>query len=274
MFCLRIDLDTAYATPAALENLLPVLKDNDAVASFFIPMGGESNLLEIARTRGKGPKMPSAHHLPKRELLRMALLPRNYAHANQALLKNAISQGNVVGCHGWKHREWTRSLDELDLQNTFLKMVSKYEQLFGRKPLSFAAPGFRWNEEVLRKLDEFGFKTAGDLPGNKPFRPAVGGIVHDKKYKCVQVPVNMRADDTRPLIEWLSLQGKREEEIVRACCKHIAEKEKKHGYACMYAHDFFECKINFPIVKRIVEFVSRQGIEFATVEQAAKAFVK
>jgi len=233
-------------------------------------MGGESTLLELVRTRGSGPKMPSAHKLPKRELLRMIALPKNYAQENKELLKKAMRNGSSVGCHGWKHREWTRALDKMDVKHTFEKMVSKYAELFGKKPTCFAAPGFRFNDEVLRQLDAFGFACAGDLPGDKPFRATLQG----KKLSCVQVPANIRAEDTRPLIESLALQGKSEKQIVAECCKQIAVKEKKFGFACMYAHDFFECKVNFPIVQEIVEFVAREGIEFATMEKAARAFVR
>lgn len=265
MFCLRVDLDTAYATPAALENLLPVLRDNNAVASFFIPMGGESNLVELFKTRGKGAQMPKAHSLPKKELLRMLLKPKNYAEENAETLRQAMRQGCTVGCHGWKHREWTRSLETLDVKKTFEKMTEKYVELFGVKPRCFAAPGFRSNGEVLKQLDAFGFKCAGDLEGQRPFRPVVNG----RKFKCVQAPVNIRAVDSRPLIEWLALRGKSDSEILRECRREILEKEKKFGYACMYAHDFFECKASFPLVRQVVEFVAREGIEFASVEKAA-----
>ncbi len=266
MFCLRIDLDTAHSTPAALKNLLPVLEENRAKASFFIPLGGESNLLEIAATRGKGPKMASAHPLPKRELLRMAFSPKNYAEENKELLLGAIKKGSVVGCHGWKHREWTRSLETLDLRQAFAKMVSKYEELFGFSPTAFAAPGFRWDERVLGALDGHGFACGGELPGDRPFRPALG----NRRFVHAQVPVNIIGRQARPLVEDLALEGNEDAQIVEAIVERIFEKLDGYGYACFYAHDYFECHLKFLIMKKIVERLAQSGVRFSTVEDAAR----
>jgi|GEM_PF-1988738 len=286
MFGLRVDLDSAYGTARGLPNLLEILSNHGANASIFVPMGGETGLIELlktsslfsnkaknksgeydsAQTGNSTTPLPAGYSLPLAEKVRIALAPKNYAEENANLLALAQSKGCLIGCHGWKHREWTRSLPTLDVAETFDKMEKKYAQLFGRTPTAFAAPGFKWDLRALAQLDKRAYACAGDLAGETPFRPIIG----ETTFKCVQAPVNIRAADSKPIIESLAIQGASDEKIVQTACDSIAQKMGRHGYACMYAHDYFECTVKPKVLEQIVAFVEKQGYGFATIEQAAQ----
>ncbi len=262
MFALRVDIDSRYGLLHGVPNLLDALRKHDARASFYIPMGGESTPMELLQYRGGQRGAMGGVKLPKAELLRMTLLPRNFAQENAAMLSDLMAQDHTLGVHGYKHRAWTRALDRIDVQRHVLLATAKYTELFGRRPASFASPAFNANESVLKALDSNGYAVASDLDGRAAFRPVVNGTA----YGCVQVPITLKMPNTDPLIEAFSLQGLSDDAVAERVCGMIDGIEAEGGLATLYCHDFFEGVHKPHIISAILAHVKKQGYEESTLE--------
>ncbi|MFH0713561.1 MAG: polysaccharide deacetylase family protein [Candidatus Micrarchaeota archaeon] len=267
VFCFRVDIDSAYGMRNGVPNILDLLRKLDIPATFFVVTGGESGLFELVRyPRTNLPNAAAGVKLPASEIVRMLVAPYNFAVKHADTLRDAMKNGHEVGCHGWKHREWTRALNRIDVNDRFSKITRVFNETFGFAPLCFAAPAFQTNLAVLAALDKFGFQAAGDLDGNAPFHPIVG----ETHFRHVQVPVTLKDAYTRPLIEGLHFDGYSDAAIVREITKRIAEQEQQFGFSCFYCHDVFEGINKFNLLKDVLTFVKLEGIETATITQVAK----
>ncbi|OIO26058.1 hypothetical protein AUJ14_02840 [Candidatus Micrarchaeota archaeon CG1_02_55_22] len=264
MFSLRIDIDSRYGLLHGLPNILESLRRHDVKASFFIPTGGESSLADLFRYRGGSRGAMGGVSLPKQEILRMALLPRNFAEENAGWLKdNLIAQGHELGVHAFKHRAWTRALDKIDAAEHVRLATLAFTKIFGFKPSSFAAPAYRTSLAVLEALDREGYVCAGDLPGEHAFHPIIG----KKRFNHVQVPVNLRQPSTDPLIESFSSQGMSDDAVISQVCRRI---DDAGDYAVLYGHDYFEGAVRPKILDAVLGHVKKQGLQTKTMSQIAR----
>lgn len=264
MFALRVDIDTRKCLRKGVPILLDLLKKYKIKASFYIPVGGESTILELLRHRKNEPPRETIPKLTKLELLRMIIAPKNFAEENKHILKRILREGHELGVHGWKHREWSCSLDKIDVDDRFSKMVKKYESLLGRKPRSFAAPDFKTNERVLQALDEFNFIVASDLEGDEPFHPKMGKIT----LKHVQVPITIKGENNLPIIEYLALKRRSDEEIVNTVIKEI----ERRKLATFYIHPSFEVLQKLDVLENILRYVHENDIKTETFLEIAREF--
>lgn len=266
VFVFRVDIDSAYGLRNGVPRILELLSKLDFKASFFVVMGGETGILEILKQRNKAAGGIPGVKLPLWEITRILAAPYNFAEKHADILHDAIENGHEVGCHGWKHREWTRALDEIDIRHRFKEMSSVYEKMFASLPKLFTAPGFRTNLKVLECLDEFNYLCAGDLDGVRPFKP----IVNERKFSHVQVPVTLKDKRTRPLIEGLCLDGYSDESIAKIITNEIKKQEHQSGFACFYCHDLFEGVTKLNLLEQVLTFVKNEDIETATMSEVAR----
>ena len=92
-FALRIDVESQKGIVEGIPRILDLLKEFDFKASFYLTMGGESNLLELIKYRGglktageRGIKIFSL-----KEKIRMALFPKDFVRNNINILKRIIA---------------------------------------------------------------------------------------------------------------------------------------------------------------------------------------
>lgn len=248
-FTLRIDLESDKGIKEGVPKLLNLLKKYNIKASFYLSMGGESNLSEILKHRSNlktsGERKIKLWSL--KEKARMAFIPRDFVNKNKKILKRILDEEHELGLHGWKHREWTRSLEKIDLENTIKKSMNKYIRLFGEKPLSFASPGFNVNDKVLKILEKNNIKFMSDFPGEKA-----------KKYgKIKNIPMTILGKDKMPIIEYLVSRGKSDEEILEIMKKEIEKKE----ISSFYIHGMFEGRFKIKLLEDIFKFIKRRKIK-------------
>lgn len=246
-FTLRVDLESDKGIKA-VPKLLDLLKKYDLKASFYIVMGGESNLFEILKYRRKletaGERKIKIWSLKNK--LRMVLLPKDFVIQNKHILKRILAEGHELGLHGWKHREWTRGLDNIDIEKRIIKAKRKYGKIFGKKPTSFASPGFNINKEVISILEKQEIKYFSDLPGKKV-----------KKYgKIKNVPLTILGKNKTPIIEYLVGESKTDEEIIKILKKEISEKE----IASFYIHGLFEVRHKLSLLEQVFKFIKNKKI--------------
>lgn len=258
-FSLRIDIDTRKGLKKGVPFLRRLSNKFNVDFSYYIPIGGESNLIELMKYRGNNSSF-SNKYIPKLnffEKLRMVLKPVNFFQKNADLLKELRNEGNEVGVHGFKHREWTRSIDKLNLSKIFEKIETSYMEVFDDKPKSFAAPGFITNEKVLSKLDEFNYCCASDLENKTPFIP--------NDFNHVQVPITMKHGRT-PFIEYHRLRGKTDHEIMK-----IFEKKLSNSFSSMYIHPAYEAIKERDLLKKMIKMLDKKGIEVKTIIEVANS---
>lgn len=266
VFCFRIDIDSAYGMRNGVPNILELLRKLDILATFFVVTGGETGIVDILSGGKRVTEGAAGVKLPPLEIARILVAPYNFAIKHADTLTEAVKNGHEIGAHGWKHREWTRALDGIDVNDRFSKITHVFNETFGFAPMCFAAPAFKTNAAVLNALDRFQFQAAGDLNGSVPFHPVVG----ETHFKHVQVPVTLKDQYTRPLIEGLHFDGYSDDSIVKTITSQITEQEKQFGFSCFYCHDVFEGINKLNLLKDVLTFVKLEGIETATITQVAK----
>lgn len=248
-FTLRVDLESYRGIKEGLPRLLDLLKKYNLKASFYLVMGGESNIFEILRHRKK---LVSSDERKIRiwtlkDKIRMILFPIDFVKANKKILKRILDEGHELGIHGWKHRAWTRGLNEINIEKHLLKSIKKYENIFGEKPLSLAAPGFNTNEKVLKILEKNGIKFISDFQDESP-----------RYYgEMKNIPMTILGEKKTPIIEYLISLGKKDDEILEIIKSKINSKK----LSSFYIHDLFEARFKRNLLEEIFKFVKEDKIK-------------
>lgn len=258
-FVLRVDLESQRGISRGLPKLLDLLMKHDIKASFYLTMGGESNLLDIMKYNGRvsGVGERGIRVFSFFEKLRIALLPVDFVRRNISVLKRILDEGHELGIHGWKHRRWTRGLDKINIDSEVGLAMEKYTSLFGLKPRSFTSPAFRINKEVLSVLNNQGIKVISDLPGTHPSE--VSGT------EIINVPITVMGRENTPVIEDLVVRGYSDEKIL----DHLKKEMKKKKLFVMYIHCLYECVDKIELLDKILEHVKKEKIPTKTIEQVA-----
>ena len=252
-FTLRIDLESDKGIKEGVPKLLDLLKKYNIKTSFYLSMGGESNVLEVLKYRNKL-KSSSERKIKLwslKDKLRMGFFPKDFVKENKKILKRILNEGHELGLHGWKHREWTRGLKKINLKNTISKSIKKYKSIFNETSISFACPGFNVNNKVLEVLEKNNIKFISDFSGNKP-----------KKYgKIKNIPITIQGKNKMPIIEYLVSIGKKDEEILEIMKKEIMKKE----LASFYIHGMFEARFKLKILEEIFKFIKKNKIKIKRI---------
>lgn len=125
--------------------------------------------------------------------------PKLISAAGAPALRALRSSSQEVGLHGWDHAAWQDDIEKWTAAELFEQTSNSaltFEQLFGRKPISTAAPGWRMTPRLLRMHDAYGFEYASDCRGVSPFLPVVDG----RTFRTIQVPLTLPTLD-----EWLAM---------------------------------------------------------------------
>lgn len=248
IFTLRVDLESFKGIKEGVPKLLDLLKKYNLKASFYLTMGGESNIFGILKY---GRKLKSSGERKIRiwslkEKLRMVLFPRDFVKENKKILKRILKEGHELGLHGWKHREWTRGLEKINIEKSINKSIKKYVKIFRKNPISFLSPGSNVNNKVLEILEKNKIKFISDFPGEKP-----------KFYgKIKNIPITIQGKNKTPIIEYLFSEGKNDEEILDIIKKEIEKKE----LASFYIHGMFEARFKIKLLEEIFKFIKRNKI--------------
>lgn len=248
-FTLRVDLESDKGIKMGLPKLLNLLGKYKMKASFYLVMGGESNIFELLRYRKKlsssGERKIRVWSL--RDKAKMALLPKKFVRTNKKILRRILEEGHELGIHGWKHRAWTRNLNNIDIQKHILKAKNEYARIFNQQPISFAAPGFNTNRKVLEVLEKSGIKFMSDFPGDT--LRFYGNIKN--------IPMTINGKNRMPIIEYLVGEGKKDDEILKIIEKEIKEKK----LASFYIHGLFEARFKIGLLEKIFKYVRKEKIK-------------
>lgn len=268
----RFDVDSVRCCRVGIPRLMDAADRLGVRFTFFLNLGRTFNwrhtLRHVARKQTRrvaptasGPvSMPTLAKLGAVGVLETMLLNPWLGKRFRTVFGRLFDAGHELGLHGGTdHALWQRALDELSdrqLDALLRPAYESFERDYG-KPQGLASSGFRFDDRVLSLTDSYGFAYGSDMPGEKPFRPSVGG----RELDHYQVPVNVVGDGTVPLVEQMLALGRADGEIVRSAADAI----RKRDFALMYGHPFVE-GVRADLIERIVGEV-RETHEVVTVQE-------
>jgi len=190
---LKIDVCTFDGLRVGVPAMLRLLDRHGVRASFFVAVGPDTTgravlrllrpgfLAKMWRTRAVG-----TYGL--RTILSGTLLPpRHTGRRLVPLLRAVVVAGHELAVHGYDHRRWQDCVPRMDageVRGEIGKAVSVYQEVVGRPPRGFGAPGWQVSVASLRAVDEMGFTYASDTRGTQPFFPRVAG----RAVRTLQLP--------------------------------------------------------------------------------------
>lgn len=186
-FVLKVDVDTHVGLREGAPRLLDLFARHDIRASWFVTMGPDRtgrSILRVFRQKGFLAKMlrsgaPSLY--PMSTMLRGTLLPSIPVVATQPGRLEAIDrEGHELGIHGYDHVYWHDDLTRMSraaVDDQVGRAAALFEEILGRRPDCFAAPGWQCTANSLRATDALGLRLRSDTRGMRPYWPAVGDYV-------------------------------------------------------------------------------------------------
>ena len=206
MLGLRIDVCTHEGLRLGVPNLLSLLARWGVKASFFVALGPDRSGRAVFRALRPGflTKMWRTRAIRTygwRTILSGTLLPARQAVDCTDILQAIPAAGHELAVHGYDHRRWQdglQRLTEAEIREEMAQAVAIYQEVTGRRPNGFGAPGWQCNATSLSLVDEVGFAYASDSRGRQPFYPSLEGV----RYRTLQLPTTLPTLD-----EVLGLDG-------------------------------------------------------------------
>jgi peptidoglycan/xylan/chitin deacetylase (PgdA/CDA1 family) len=194
VIALKVDVDTYVGTRDGVPRLLAIMEEAGIRATFYFSMGPDNSGKAVRRifTR-KGflkkmlrTKAPSMYGL--RTLLYGTLLPAPQIAASfPQVLRQTAEAGHEVGIHCWDHVKWHDYLPWFPKPVTAMelgKASALFQEIFGRRAATTAAPGWTVSADSLEIQDAMGLAYCSDSRGSHPFFP----VMADRRFATLQVP--------------------------------------------------------------------------------------
>lgn len=190
---LKVDVDTFIGTRDGVPNLLRILEQFGIRATFYFSLGPDNSGKAIRRIFRKGflekmlrTRAPSMYGL--RTMLYGTLLPPpNIGERLPGELLRTKLAGHEVGIHCWDHVKWHDYLPRFSRQTTFRELSQAstiFEEIFGCRSLTTAAPGWTVTADSLEIQDSMGLTHCSDVRGASPFFPVMDG----RRFTTLQIP--------------------------------------------------------------------------------------
>ncbi|QLI82692.1 4-deoxy-4-formamido-L-arabinose-phosphoundecaprenol deformylase [Chitinibacter fontanus] len=202
LIALKIDVDTSVAIEIGLPKLIPVLRANQAGATFFWALGKEKNG-SLLRPMRYLRKVAGMSHVPIKQryglaaLLAGSLLPsRNLNRLAENAMRELTDEVFEHGVRPAQRHCWQASIVKMDsalTRDAYAETLAGFEKIMGQRPRSHAASGWQINRTALRLHQLHQLNYASDCRGQTPFWP----IVQGEYIRCPQLPV------TLPMLEEL-----------------------------------------------------------------------
>ncbi len=205
LLTLKIDVDTYRGTREGVPNLVRILKQYRANATFLFSLGPDHTGWALKRIFRPGffSKVSRTsvleHYGLKTVLYGVALPAPDIGKQCVAEMRAARDAGFECGIHTWDHIPWHDNVRRRDAAWTVRQMELAYQrfrEIFGHAPQTHGAAGWQMNEHAFAQLDAFGIAYSGDGraplteagaladPASGPHRLRIFG----KTSSCVQLP--------------------------------------------------------------------------------------
>ena len=194
LLALKVDVDTFIGTRDGVPALLATMDRFGIRATFYFSLGPDNSGKAIRRIftkKGFLKKMlrtraPSIYG-PK-TLMYGTLLPAPLIGARLPdVIRSVATAGHEVGIHCWDHVKWhdllpwfTKPVTAMELG----KASATFEEIFGRRARTTAAPGWTVSPDSLEVQDAMGLDYCSDSRGTAPFYPVMNG----RRFNTLQIP--------------------------------------------------------------------------------------
>lgn len=193
---LKIDVDTYRGTVQGVPQLVEILKDRGAGATFLFSLGPDHTGRAITRVfrsgfLGKVRRTSVLSHYGFRTLLYGTLLPApDIGRECARIMRETRDCGFEVGIHTWDHVLWQDKVGRSDAQWTRSQMdlaCERFEEIFGEPARIHGAAGWQMNRHAYRLTQRLGFSFCSDTRGTRPFVPVYEGEI----VACPQLPTTL-----------------------------------------------------------------------------------
>ena len=265
---LKVDVDTYAGTRDGVPRLIEILERFGIRATFYFSMGPDNSGKAIRRifTR-KGflakmlrTKAPAAYGL-KTMLYGTLLPPPQIAASFPGILRNTELAGHEVGIHCWDHVKWHDLLPWFPKPVTAMELgraSSLFEQIFGRRTRTTAAPGWTVSPDSLEIQDAMNLSYCSDSRGRTPFYPSMEG----RRFQTLQIPT------TWPTMD--EIIGENGITVATANDHYLSLLEP--GLNVHTIHAELEGGVLSDTFIDLLERLTGRGVRFATLAEAAAEF--
>ncbi len=205
---LKIDVDTYRGTREGVPNLVRILKQHQAGASFLFSLGKDHTGWAMRRAFRPGffkkvSRTSVLEHYGLKTLMYGVCLPApdigKHCIEEMRATKRA---GFECGIHCWDHVVWqdnVRRRGEAWTQKQMQLAYLRYQEIFGAPPKTFGAAGWQMNPHALAQLDHYGIQYASDsramLKADGSLANPVAGpyrMGHAQgAFDCIQMPTTL-----------------------------------------------------------------------------------
>ncbi|WP_151446502.1 polysaccharide deacetylase family protein [Lacisediminimonas profundi] len=208
LLVLKIDVDTFRGTLEGVPNLVRLLRQHQAQATFLFSLGPDHTGWALRRAFRPGffskvSRTSVVEHYGLKTLSYGVLLPAPDIGKRCATEMRAVRDaGFECGVHTWDHVVWqdhVRNRDQPWTAAQMQKSWQRYTEIFGEAPRTHGAAGWQMNQHAFAQLDAFGLEYASDgremldqdgrltRPDAGPYRLQANGT----RLDCVQMPTTL-----------------------------------------------------------------------------------
>ena len=279
LMVLKIDIDTYRGTREGVPNLVRLLQEKQARATFLFSLGPDHTGWAMKRVFRPGffskvARTSVVEHYGIKTLLYGTLLPGPDIGKRCAAEMRAVEQnGFECGIHTWDHVVWQDHARQRDAAWAHAQMQqskARFEQIFGHAPVTHGAAGWQMSEHAFAELDAMGMDYASDGRAALDARGALcdaqagpyrlaspgGGARH-----CIQMPTTLPTLDE---ILGCEIDGQllTPENVARHLLKLTGENRRHHVYTL---HAELEGQKLAPVFAELISGWQQQGYRCATM---------
>lgn len=226
---LKVDVDTFRGTLEAVPNLITLLKQHGANATFLFSLGPDHSGRAVKRLFQHGylskvRRTEAIKHYGWKTLLYGTLLPGpDIGKECAAVMQQVRDAGFEVGIHSYDHVLWQDSVTQEDAAWTLRQMeqaCQRFRDIFKTDPKIHGAAGWQMNRHAFRLTQRLGFDYCSDTRGTRPFVPVQNAEV----IACPQLPTTLPT-----LVEILGMDGADDSALVNKVLD-LTKAETSHGH--------------------------------------------
>lgn len=204
---LKIDVDTYRGTIEGVPNLVRLLQQHRAGASFLFSLGKDHTGWALRRAFRPGffqkvSRTSVVEHYGLKTLMYGVLLPAPDIGSRTREMRAVQAAGFECGIHTWDHVVWQDNVRQRGAdwtQHQLKQAKEKFRQIFGSEAKTHGAAGWQMNPHAFFLLDQFGMQYLSDGramlnedgsltdPQAGPYRMQIG----ERQCQAIQMPTTL-----------------------------------------------------------------------------------
>jgi peptidoglycan/xylan/chitin deacetylase (PgdA/CDA1 family) len=261
---IKVDVDTLRGYREGVPRLLDLFSGRGIKASIFFSFGPDNSGKAIRRIFRKGfiakmmrTRAPSTYGL--KTLLYGTLLPAPLIVPSEpGIFERAVEEGHDCGVHAWDHvlvQDKLSGMSGDEFRALFDRAGDLFFKIAGKRPQSYAAPGWQVSAASLSVIDGLGLKYASDARGSFPFLPVCDG----KLFSTPQIPTTLPTMD-----EALGLGGTCDETLPGLWADGLSKE-----WNVLTVHAEMEGLSKLEVFEKFLVIAKSQGAKFVTLNEIA-----